>query len=177
MLGLKLCCVPHHQIISICFLWRFASCVFRVCYVVWIATLCTSSAKSDLGYCDVLGIHILGQSNILICLAVTLLWAFQPKQRDLRVVSDCDLEYIVWYLELAFIIYVNASERWSGYYSHCLEWQQGHWLKSSNSLQLSMATATLGAADFIPGVSKGFVLLISLLGPDLCSLSRISNEE
>lgn len=40
-----------------------------------------------------------------------------------------------------------------------------------------MATATLGAADFIPGVSKGFVLLISLLGPDLCSLSRINNEE
>lgn len=40
-----------------------------------------------------------------------------------------------------------------------------------------MATATLGAADFIPVLSKGFVLLISLLGPDLCSLSRISNEE
>ena len=37
-----------------------------------------------------------------------------------------------------------------------------------------MATATLGAADFIPGVSKGFVLLISLLGPDLCSLSELA---
>lgn len=47
---------------------------------------------------------------------------------------------------------------------------------SNNSLHLSVATVTQGAADFTPVVSNGFVLMISWLGHELGSLSHNKNQ-
>ena len=74
------------------------------------------------------------------------------------------------------IFYVNSSERWRGHYSLCLELQD-HLLMSSNTFHQSMATATQGAADFTPVVSKALVHIISCLGTELWSLSSINNKE
>ena len=74
------------------------------------------------------------------------------------------------------IFYVNSSERWRGHYSLCLE-VQDHLLMSSNTFHQSMATATQGAADFTPVVSKALVHIISCLGTELWSLSSINNKE
>ena len=129
-------------------------------------------------FCDaVLGIYILAHPKVLLCLALFWLWVCQPKQGEHRVVSEILLPRL-WPLTIMCDIQswlsssMSVPARCEVYIAVHLE-LQGHWLISSISLHLSMATTIQGAANFTPVVSKGFINMISWLE----SLSIIKKEE